>query len=318
MGFWGFGVLGVLLIGFVAFSLSNGNVTGNVVSTSSIGQNVIDSLNKQTGGGVTLASGTAVTKESGVYKIMVSYQGQTVPIYSTLDGKLVGSLSPVDGSAVNPDTAPTTGGKVTIDSAQLANAPMEGSKDAKVTIVEFSDFQCPFCEAFFTRTMPAFLTDFIQKGSMFFTYRDLPLDGHYNAFPASEAVHCAGDQNRFYAMHDMLFSFSDLWTDARDAQPVFEKFADALGLDTDKFRACMNQHAFSGAIHASLSEANALGITGTPGFSVNGFKVSGAQSVDYFKKVFEIVQNPKLLKDYQDAEKKAEDAAKKQNAKVQK
>ncbi len=192
-----------------------------------------------------------------------------------------------------------------------------GVKDAPLKVTEYSDFQCPFCEAFFTRTMPAFLTDFIQKGSMFFTYRDFPLDGHYNAFPASEAVHCAGDQNRFYAMHDMLFSFSDLWTDARDAQPVFEKFADALGLDTDKFRACMNQHAFSGAIHASLSEANALGITGTPGFSVNGFKVSGAQSVDYFKKVFEIVQNPKLLKDYQDAEKKAEDAAN-QRAKVQK
>ncbi len=155
--------------------------------------------------------------------------------------------------------------------------PAKGPADAPVVMVEFSDFQCPFCH----RAQP--VVDEIMKrydGKIRHVFRQLPLEMHNNARTAAEASLCAADQGKFWELHDWMFKHQqDLSADSLKA-----KVGD-LGLDAAVFAACLDGKKHAAEVDQDLAEAQRLGITGTPGFVINGRLISGAQPLSAFTEV---------------------------------
>ena len=152
----------------------------------------------------------------------------------------------------------------------IEGAPVRGDASAAVTIVEFSDFHCPFC-----RTVQPTLLQLLEryKGKVKVVYRDLPLDGlHPNARRASEAARCAGEQGKFWEYHDVLYASGN---DVSDA--VLGGHAAKVGLDAAAFTTCLASGKFRGGIQNDIDEAGKLGVQSTPAFFVNGRLISGAQ-----------------------------------------
>lgn len=273
-------VLGVLLIGFVIFSLAGQGITGAVVGSSTVSDNVVSYLNGKVGGGVTLDS---VEKQNGYYKMIVNYNGQKLPVYATADGKnLISDLIPLDGSADAGDSGAVTGGAVTIDSDKLKNAPMIGNKDAKVTIVEFSDFECPFCERFYTGAYAQIKTEYIDTGKAKLYFMHFPLSFHAQAQKAAEAAQCAADQGKFWEMHDKMFE-----NQASLSVENFKKWAKELNLRSSEFDSCLDSSKNAKIVADSEAYGQTLGVTGTPSFFVNGKSLVGAQPFSAFKQVID-------------------------------
>jgi protein-disulfide isomerase len=139
-----------------------------------------------------------------------------------------------------------------------------GSPAAPVTIVEFTDYQCPYCRRFEAETWPKLKHDYVDTGKVRFIVRDLPLtEIHPAARPAAQAAHCAGDQGKFWPMHDALLSGpTDLLAGG------IERRAKTLGLDVDKLKACMASGKYAFRIAQNAAEADALGLRGTPSFVI--------------------------------------------------
>ncbi len=167
-----------------------------------------------------------------------------------------------------------------------ARGPTLGDPDAPVTIVEFTDYQCPYCRRFHQTTFPQLRRQYVDTGKVRWIVRNLPLGFHPDAKPAAMAAHCAGDQNRFWEMRDTLFSNS-----ASLGRDALEGYAVALGLDREAFDRCMEANAHLERIETDASEASRVRITGTPTFvigrseddAVNGRRVVGAQSLAVFQ-----------------------------------
>jgi protein-disulfide isomerase len=157
-------------------------------------------------------------------------------------------------------------------------APAKGSAKPLVTIVEFSDFECPFC-----RQAQGTLAELLQKydKDVRLVFKHLPLEGHRNSLPAARAAYCAGEQDRFWQFHDELFATPNL-----DAT-VFEKIAAAIGLGAPKFQACMNSEHSRAAIVKDIETARLFRIDSTPSFLINGKLVKGALSFADFQKLIE-------------------------------
>ena len=160
--------------------------------------------------------------------------------------------------------------------------PVKGDKDAEVTIIEFSDFQCPFCGRFFDQTFSQIKTNYIDTGKIKFVYRDFPLDSiHPQARPAALAAECADDQGKFWEYHDLLFQKQDEWT--ATGTPFFKQYAKDLGLDTNKFNSCLDSKKHEDEIQKDLNDGVSVGVQGTPAFFINGILLSGAQPYSAFK-----------------------------------
>lgn len=158
--------------------------------------------------------------------------------------------------------------------------PSLGPADAPITIVEFSDFQCPYCRKFYEDTYHALLDAY--PGKIRFVYRNFPLTSiHPEAFPSAQAAMCANDQNAFWDYHDKLFSSANL------GQTVYIQYATDLGLDVDKFQACLTNGTHDAEINSDSNYAMSIGVGSTPTFFVNGYKVEGAYPIDYFKQVID-------------------------------
>jgi len=156
-----------------------------------------------------------------------------------------------------------------------AEGPSKGPEKAPVTIVEFSDFECPYCargEASIREVLRAY------EGKVRVVYRDFPLPMHPHAQKAAEAAHCAGDQGKYWEMHEKLFASQQ----ALEADDL-SGHARALGLDGAKFAACLDSGAKAGLVEASVQAGKGVGVTGTPAFFVNGLRLSGAQPFSEFK-----------------------------------
>jgi len=168
-----------------------------------------------------------------------------------------------------------------------ASEPSKGPKDAPVTIVEFSDFQCPYCKRT-QATVDQLLAEFGDK--IHFVYRDYPLNFHQQATPAAIAARCAGDQDKYWEYHDSLMKENgNLQADD------LKKRAETLGLDLAAFNACIESDRHEDAVQASVDDGSALGVTGTPTFFINGRMLVGAQSYEALKQVIEeeIARNAK-------------------------
>jgi protein-disulfide isomerase len=139
-----------------------------------------------------------------------------------------------------------------------------GREDAPVTMVEFTDYQCPFCRKFERDSFADLKKNYIDTGKIRFVSRDLPLEFHPNAAPAAQAVRCAGEQHKFWEMHDVIMqdSASDLGTDS------ILKYGDKVSLDMITFRACLAEKRFGVAIQKDVADAGTLGISGTPSFVI--------------------------------------------------
>ncbi|MHB8626404.1 MAG: DsbA family protein [Aggregatilineales bacterium] len=159
----------------------------------------------------------------------------------------------------------------------VADSPSLGPDSAPVTLVEFSDFQCPFCEQFFLQTEKALLQKY--QGKIRFVYRNFPLsDIHPYAQSAAEAAQCAYEQNKFWEYHDLLFQ-----NQAQLGQDnLYLSDAKQLNLDLTAFTACLNSHKYAEKVQNDYGEGVALGINGTPTFFVNGRILVGAQPLSVF------------------------------------
>ena len=180
--------------------------------------------------------------------------------------------------------------KISID-----NDPIIGNPDAPITIIEFSDFQCPFCARFHVQTLPLLLEEYINQGKVKLVFRDFPIQNlHPNALPASVAAECANDQGRFKEMHDALFDNQDQWNklETADALALFSQYASEIKLDQDTFDSCLTNGEHIEEIRKDLEDGRDYGVSGTPGFFVGndeiGFvELKGAQPYESFKKIID-------------------------------
>ena len=157
-----------------------------------------------------------------------------------------------------------------------------GSDKAKVTMVEFTDFQCPFCKRSFEGTWPQIKKDYVDTGKVKVVVRDLPLSFHPNAKPGALAARCAGDQGKYWEMHDKLFTSQEEWTPLADATAKIKEYAKGLGLNAASFNTCIDDKKYDSQIDAEVTLANKVGATGTPTFFVNGKQIVGAQPIGAF------------------------------------
>lgn len=179
-----------------------------------------------------------------------------------------------------------------VTNVSVAGNPIKGKKDAPVTLIEFSDYQCPFCSRFFQNTLPTLTTEYIDTGKVRHVFRDFPLDQiHPQARKAAEAAHCAGDQGKYWEMHDVLFQNQKaLQTDQ------LKGYARTLGLDSATFNSCLENGKYSTEIQKDLDDGVKAGVRGTPAFfvgrtkpdnTVEGLLISGAHPFPVFRQEIE-------------------------------
>jgi protein-disulfide isomerase len=160
-----------------------------------------------------------------------------------------------------------------------ANSPAKGSPNAPIELIEFSDFQCPFCQ----RADPTVQQVLSTYGDRIrFVYRNYPLPNHPNARPAAEAGACANEQGKFWPYHDRLFANPSKLSDADLKQQAAD-----LGLNTAQFNTCVDTHKLKAQVDADVKAGEEAGVNGTPAFFINGRSISGAQPFEVFKKTID-------------------------------
>jgi predicted DsbA family dithiol-disulfide isomerase len=157
-------------------------------------------------------------------------------------------------------------------------SPLRGAAKPAVTIVEFSDFECPFC-----KQVQSALRQIVESygREVRLVFKHLPLEGHRNSLPAARAAYCAAEQDRFWQFHDALFTAGNL------SPPVFEQIASELGLGLPKFQECVASEHSRAAVVKDIEAARLLRIESTPSFVVNGRVINGALSFADFQKIIE-------------------------------
>ena len=243
-----------------------------------------------------------ITIKKSTYNNMLKGMIAAIAIATFIGGYTLGSLDSSDSGISNEElkeilsdiqvdptpqpaqapSQPSVPGKIMVS---LDDDPFKGNPNAPVTIIEFSDFQCPFCSRFFQQTLPQIETDYIDTGKVKFVYRDLPLDNlHPNARPAHIAAECADEQGKFWDYHDILFEKQSEWNRlaATDLQSTLSQYASDLGLQSSIFENCLKSDKIADEVNKDALDAARVGATGTPAFYIgnekDGFiKLSGAQ-----------------------------------------
>ncbi|MCC6545263.1 MAG: thioredoxin domain-containing protein [Nitrospirae bacterium] len=170
--------------------------------------------------------------------------------------------------------------------------PFMGKADAPVTIVEFSDYQCPFCGRFVKNTLHELTEKYIDTGKVKYVFRDFPLDFHKNASKAAEAANCAGDKGKYWEMHDKLFNNQTALT-----LDDLRQYARDIGLDADSFNTCLDSGKHAAEITKDLEDGRKAMISGTPSFIIGktqsgkkeivGKKIIGARPFSSFEQAID-------------------------------
>lgn len=170
---------------------------------------------------------------------------------------------------------------------------VKGDEDAKLTIIEFSDFECPFCGRFFTDALPQITKNYIDTGKVKLIYKDFPLPFHPSAHISAEAAECAKEQGKFWEFHDMLFNKQTEWANLGPgvSVPKFKQFASDIGLDSKQFDSCLDTNKYADEVDDDIAEAGSF-VSGTPTFLIgndkDGYKVLvGAQPFAAFQQIIE-------------------------------
>ncbi len=170
--------------------------------------------------------------------------------------------------------------------------PILGNRDAPLTLIEFSDYQCPFCGRFTRTTLPTLKAQYIDTGTLRYVFRDYPIDRiHPFARKAAEAAECSRDQNKYWEMHDLLFQNQG----ALQVEKLKEYAVD-LGLDPELFNNCLESEKYASEVQRDFQDGARAKITGTPAFfigktgpdeTIEGTLISGAKPIDVFHQAIE-------------------------------
>lgn len=238
----------------------------------------------------------------GVIALMISafFAGYTVhdflsPVtYITIPSAKQNPDFASPASSTLPHPIPTTVENITID-----DAPIMGRTEAKVKVVEYSDFQCPFCESFFINTFSQLKKNYVDTGKIQFVFKHFPLDYHLNAMSAAMASECAKEQRKFWGYHDTLFGNQISWdnTIGNQTTDIFVKYAFDLGLDVRSFKLCFDSKKYEGHVDNDLQQGLTIGVTGTPTFfigndAINYTYVEGSQPIASFKQIIDQKLSP--------------------------
>lgn len=170
---------------------------------------------------------------------------------------------------------------------EIGDLPFLGEANAKVTIVEFGDYQCPFCERFFQETEPQIIENYVRTGKVKFAWRDFAFLGE-ESFWAAEAARCANDQGKFWEYHNILFE-----RQAGENQGAFSKanlkvFAGDIGLNENEFSTCLDSGKYRAEVESDSRAASAFGVNSTPTVFINDKKIVGALPFSSFQEVIEV------------------------------
>jgi len=165
--------------------------------------------------------------------------------------------------------------------------PLKGALNAPVTMVEFSDFQCPYCRQFATETLPLIEQKYIRTGLVRLIYRDFAVQGPESQW-AAEAAYCAQEQGAFWPYHDLLFARQYGPNQGTFSKDNLKGFAAELGLDVRLFAQCLDSGRYAAMVQAATQEGRSLGLQGTPTFFINGRKVEGALPFERWDELFSL------------------------------
>jgi protein-disulfide isomerase len=194
---------------------------------------------------------------------------------------LLGALAVIGGGAIylaargGPAATLSWDGPAPAPAADGFNGYVMGSDSAPVEVIEFLDFECPACASFAVIQFPTVREQLIATGRVRWRSRDLPLPGHKYSRFAAHAAQCAGEQGKYWEMHDQLYTNHSWAQTGRDPSSLFRQLGQAVGVDLGRYDECMKSGRYAGRIEASRQEAERLGASGTPTFFVNGKLVQG-------------------------------------------
>jgi protein-disulfide isomerase len=175
--------------------------------------------------------------------------------------------------AAIPSSAPVPSGPVNV---AVGNYPPLGDPNAKVTVIEFADFRCPFCEQWFQTVEPNLMKDYVNTGKVKFYFRNYAFLGPASTL-AAEAGECANDQNQFWAFHDYMYKHQPDETDtSMYTVDNLSKIAGNLGMDQSQFQSCLSSKKFADAVTKDLNDGSTAGVSGTPTTFINGIPIVGA------------------------------------------
>lgn len=287
----------VLAIALILVLIFRGGNAGSV-SADKAGNNLVDFINKQGNGQAKLVSSV---EKNGMYEVTVNYNGQDVPVFVSLDGKnLISNVVPLDGSVA----AGTTGGSGTpagtgaaVDIA-IGDSPSIGNEKAKVTVVEFSDFSCPFCAAasgdnpdlaaYMKQNSPSWepivtnmMKDYVDTGKVRFVVKYTM--GHSGGHPAQLVAWCLNEQKLYWKFYPKAFANQ---ADVEDLDKM-KALAKTIGADSAKLQTCLDSKKYDSQFDKDSSEGSVAGVQGTPAFFVNGRLVSGAVPYSQIKSLID-------------------------------
>lgn len=210
---------------------------------------------------------------------------------------VIGNSSAPTSSSQQIQQAPRSGSSDGETAGLIDNDYVLGNPDAPVTVVEFADYQCQFCTKVFLETEPQIREAYINTGKVRWVMRDYVATYHTKGDEAAIAAQCAGLQNKYWEMHDKLFSNSysgDTWSEMgdEDASTRFRIYASGIGLNMGQFNRCFDNRQFESEINEDRADGFSAGVTGTPTFLIgndkSGFtKVVGSQPYAVFKQVID-------------------------------
>ncbi|MBI3559076.1 DsbA family protein [Candidatus Gottesmanbacteria bacterium] len=211
-----------------------------------------------------------------VFVVGLAVGGMFVKI-QYLEGKVAGTQTAAAQPSAPGQQPSAPQGPTTVDVKVTADDPVKGSPNAKLTIVEFSDFQCPFCGRFFKETEPQIFKEYVDTGKAKFVYKNLAFLGK-ESIDAANAALCAKEQNKFWEYHDKLFTSQNGENQGAFAIANLKKFAVDLGLNAVSFNDCLDKQKYNAQVTADNAEANKNGFQSTPSVAVGVTPIIGAQT----------------------------------------
>ncbi|MEZ4087631.1 MAG: DsbA family protein [Candidatus Gracilibacteria bacterium] len=174
-----------------------------------------------------------------------------------------------------------------VENVSIDDDPIQGDLNAPITIIEFSDYQCPFCKRFYEESHQTIIDDYVANDKVRYVYRDFPLDSHPQALPAATAANCAGEQDHYWEMHNMLLDNQDEWSFNSSANQLFQSYASELNLNTEDFSECLSDNQQVQEIFNDQNDGVAATVEQTPTVFINGRKIVGAQPLATYIAIIE-------------------------------
>lgn len=270
-------ILGILLIISWIKPFSSGEISKDEVKYKAL--EYINSVLQ----GQAIAEINSIKEKNNLYELEININGELIKSYITKDGSLLfPNAIDLSKELDIPNVRSNVANTETKKDISIDDDTVKGDKNASVTIIEFSDFECPFCVKFYSQTLPQIEEEYIKTGKVKFVYRDFPLSSHANAQKAAEAAECADEQGKFWEMHDLLFEKG-----VSSGASSFKEYAEELGLNTKKFSDCLDSGKYEEEVQKDFADGQSYGVSGTPAFFINGIELVGAQPFSAFQQIIE-------------------------------